>query len=217
MVGSDQASTHILLIRHGQTVWNKEEVFRGRTDLELDETGLAQAAAVARALGDERVSRIVSSPLKRAIQTAQPLADVCGVSIETDPELTDIDFGRWQGMPVEDVAAEYPELFAQWEQTPEAVRFPDGEVLDEAADRAFASLLDIIDGTPGASVAVIAHRVINKVLICRILGIGVSHFWEVKQDTACINRFSVSDGRWVIDALNDSCHLKGIDMATGDF
>lgn len=217
MGAPDGASRQVILIRHGQTAWNKEQVFRGRIGLPLDDTGRRQAEALRDALAGEPISRIVCSPLSRAVETARPLADNLGLRIETHDAFTDLDFGQWQGMTVPAVRDQYPRLFATWESAPHLLRFPDGETLDEAAERAFSALKRLVARDEPGALVVVAHRVINKVLLCRAVGLGTSAFWQIKQDTACINRLSLSAGRWVVECLNDTCHLRHLDAVTADF
>ncbi len=217
MSSRETTPRQVILIRHGQTAWNKEQVFRGRTDLPLDQTGLRQAEAIRDALAAEPISRIVCSPLSRAVETARPLAERLKLEGEVNAALTDLDFGRWQGMTVAAVKIQYPELFLTWESAPEQVRFPDGETLDEAADRALSALQDLVAADQPGALVVVAHRVINKVLLCKALGLGTSAFWQIRQDTACINRLSLDAGRWVVECLNDTCHLLHLDAAGADF
>ncbi len=209
--------TRIILVRHGQTAWNREEVFRGRTDMPLDAVGLQQAEAAAAALEQEPISRVVTSPLARALMTAQTVAERHALPAIEEPAFIDIDFGRWQGLQVAEAQARYPELFATWQSAPDAVFFPEGEDLDTVADRAFAALEQLVSDCAGQTIAVIAHRVVNKVLVCRTLGLGTSRFWQIKQDTACINRLSFGAGIWVLECLNDTCHMRHLSPATGDF
>ncbi len=213
----EMAPRQVILVRHGQTAWNREQVFRGRMDLPLDETGRRQAEALRDALAAEAIARVVCSPLLRAVETAAPLAESLGLRIETDDAFTDLDFGQWQGMTVAAVRDRYPELFATWESAPHLLRFPRGETLDEAAERAFSALHRLVVADEPGALVVVAHRVINKVLLCRVLGLGTSAFWQIKQDTACINRLSLTAGRRVVECFNDTCHLRHLDAATADF
>lgn len=217
MTTGTDARTTILLIRHGQTAWNKEAVFRGRADIPLDEAGLQQAEALAAALQYEGITHIVSSPLSRAVQTATAVADAHGLTVVSADACNDLDFGDWQGLQVAEVQQRYPEPYAVWQSRPREVRFPGGESLDEVADRSFAALAQLVTSHAGETVALVAHRVINKVLICRILGLDTNHFWQIKQDTACLNRLSFNGALWVLDALNDTCHLRHLSTATTDF
>ncbi len=209
--------TAILLIRHGQTVWNKDALFRGRADIPLDETGLRQAQALATALQHEDIARVISSPLSRALQTATAIADAHSLTVATDEAFIDLDFGDWQGLQAAEVQKRYPEPYALWRSRPRDIHFPRGECLDEVADRSFTALTRLVASHAGETVALVAHRVINKVLICRILGLDTNHFWQIKQDTVCLNRLSFNGALWVLDSLNDTSHISHLAEAMTDF
>ncbi len=202
MQNADIPQTKIVLIRHGQTAWNKEEIFRGRADVPLDEVGLRQAQALAEALRAEPISGVFTSPLSRALQTATVI---------------DIDFGAWEGLAHDAVRERFPELYATWQAQPEEVTFPAGESLDAVCQRAAAALAELVQQHPGEAIALVAHRVVNKVLICHILGLPNSHFWQIRQDTAAINQFHIARGSYIVDCLNDTCHLGQLAATSADF
>jgi len=115
---ADDGPTVLYLIRHGQTAWNVEEVFRGRADVPLDERGRAQARATASVLASQPLAAVYSSPLQRAVLTARPIAEARGLAVEVDERLTDLDFGEWQGKTLTEARRTWPELFARWERDP---------------------------------------------------------------------------------------------------
>ena len=217
MQNSDMPQTRIVLIRHGQTAWNKQEIFRGRADVPLDEVGLRQAQALADALRAEPISAIFTSPLSRAVQTAQALAESHGLVPVAVQDLIDIDLGAWEGLPHDGVREQFPELYAAWQAQPEGVTFPGGENLEAVRQRAGTALAELVEQCPGQTIALVAHRVVNKVLICHILGLLNSHFWKIKQDTGAINRFQATSGGYIVECLNDTCHLRQLDAASADF
>ena len=90
--------TEIIMVRHGETEWNVVEVFRGRIDIELNETGIKQAELLAEYLSDSKVDVIYSSPLKRALKTAEIIAGYHRLDVEVAPSLIDLDYGKWQGL-----------------------------------------------------------------------------------------------------------------------
>ncbi|MGE5571985.1 MAG: histidine phosphatase family protein [Bacillota bacterium] len=201
----------IILIRHGQTRWNKEEVFRGRADIPLDETGMAQAEAVAAALAQMKISAVYSSPLARAAETARIVARPQGLPVQLVDDLADIDCGGWEGVPVYEARSRYPEMFEAWQEAPHTVTFPGGESLDQVANRAVAAVDRIVasHAAEGETVAVVSHRVVNKLLLLRILGLGSPAFWRIRQDTCCVNIIEHGPGGYVLHLLNDRCHLAG--------
>jgi len=200
----------VYLARHGETEWNKELRFRGRADIPLNQTGHKQAKAMADALADKKINAIYTSPLQRSIETALPTESAFGLRPTTLQGFIDINYGQWEGLAHGEVQARYADLYHQWEERPEAVKFPDGESLDEVRERSFSAFMDAVAENSGKSILVIPHRVINKVLLCAILGLSNAHFWLLKQDTGCINVIENVDDRFVLVKMNDTCHLKGI-------
>jgi alpha-ribazole phosphatase len=202
--------TVIYLIRHGRTAWNVEEVFRGRTDMPLDDQGRRQADAVAGALADEPVTAVYSSPLQRAVLTAAPVASAHGVETQLDDRLTDLHFGEWEGKRLTEVRERWPDLFAQWERDPGSVTFPGGESLAMVRERALAAMDEIAARHKAQAAVIVSHRVVTKVLLCAVLGLDDSHFWQIRQDTACINRIERLPETWVVASMNDVCHLRAL-------
>jgi len=202
----------IILVRHGETEWNVKQVFRGRIDIELSEMGMKQAGLLAEYLRDIKVEAIYSSPLKRALQTAEVIARCHRLNIEIVPALIDFDFGRWQGLSRPEVKDKYKELYAEWLENPLRVRMPDGEELDEVRKRALGAVESIISKHVGIAVLV-SHRVVNKVLICALLGLDNSHFWNIKQDTCGITIFAYENGRFILAKHNDTSFLASLQKA----
>jgi len=200
----------IILIRHGETDWNKEQIFRGRIDVALNEVGLAQARAVRESLNDVQVSAVYSSPLSRAFETAKVLAENRNCEVEIEDDFIDINFGRWQGLSLKKVREEYKELYEMWITKPQMVKFPEGESLKEVQKRSIKALEKVIKKHPQKTLAIVSHRVLNKVILCTILGLELSHFWYIKQDTCAINRFEYKDDRYYLTLLNDICHLRRV-------
>jgi broad specificity phosphatase PhoE len=202
--------TSIYLVRHGQTAWNKEEIFRGRTDVPLDETGLRQAELAGEYFKEISLQGIYSSPLSRAWQTAERIARPKGLKVEPLEGLIDMSFGSWEGRPLQEVREVDQERYRQWRDEPQLFKLPDGEGLDEIRSRAMAVLERIVQKHPEETVVLVSHRVVNKVLLCGVLGIDNSHFWQIAQDTTAINLIQYKQGRYVLSLMNETCHLKAL-------
>jgi len=207
--------TGVYLVRHGTTEWNREEIFRGRVDCALNESGRAEARAVAAYFEGVELDGIYTSPLARAAETAAAIAAGRGIEVGSDPAFIDLDFGEWQGHPLKEVREKYPELYRAWREKPQEVTFPGGENLDRVRERAWEGLLKVARENPDRTVVIVSHRVITKVLICAALGLDNSHFWQIKQDTTAINRLEYSRGAFTISLLNDTCHLKSLHLPVG--
>jgi len=202
--------TSIYLVRHGQTAWNKEEIFRGRTDIPLDETGLKQAELAGEYFKAMVIQGVYSSPLSRAWQTAERIAKFCHLQVQPLEGTIDMSFGNWEGHALKEIERIDPETYRQWREEPHLAKLPGGESLDDVRFRAMAALEWVIKKHPEGSVVLISHRVVNKVLICGILGIDNSHFWQIAQDTAAINLIQYKRGRYVLSSMNETCHLKAL-------
>ncbi len=200
----------IILVRHGETPWNKERIFRGRMDIPLNDTGREEARLAGEWLKNEVIDAAFSSPLSRAVETAEQIARHHGLTVQTLEGLTDLDYGDWQGVPLEEVKQRYPALYRQWESMPDTVRFPNGETLEEVRVRALAAVDEVLDRHPQGNILLVAHRVVNKVLIAAFIGLNNSDFWRIGQDTAAINRFERVGSIWNIITVNDTCHLRPV-------
>ena len=200
--------TRIYLVRHGQTAWNKEEIFRGRTDVPLNETGLREAQLAGEYFREMEIHAIYSSPLLRALETAQKIAEVQRLEVRSLQGIIDMCFGEWEGQSLKDVQEKDGQRFQQWKNEPHLVKIPGGETLDEVRDRAMAVLETTIKSHSGKTLLFVSHRVVNKVILCSILGLDNSHFWQIGQDTTAINLIQHRDGKYVLSLLNEACHLK---------
>lgn len=205
-----QGPIPIILVRHGRTAWNKEERFRGRADLPLDDFGLRQAEAAAAKLAGSEAIAVYSSPLQRTMMTAGPVAERLGVSVQPMEELIDIDYGDWQGLSPEEALARDAELYHRWIDTPQAATFPGGEGLRDVRERVEAAIGRVRDEHEGKTVILVSHVVVCRVFICVVLGLDDSHFWQIGQDVNAINTIGMREGRLILNSLNDTCHLKGL-------
>lgn len=200
--------TRVYLIRHGRTAWNKDPRFRGQVDLPLDEVGEAQAETIALRLKDRPIKAVYSSPLTRAIRTAEPLARALGLEVIPEEGFTDINYGYWQGLSPSEVAELYPELYRTWLESPHLVRVPGGEGLDDVRARAEEALFRILKRHYGEEIAIVGHQVVNKVILCIVLGVSNEWFTRIEQDNGCINLFGHDGQKFIIFFLNDTCHLN---------
>jgi phosphoserine phosphatase len=202
--------TSLYLVRHGQTAWNKEEIFRGRTDVPLDETGLKQAELAGQYFREMEIHGIYSSPLSRAWETAQKIAQFHKIKVEPLPGIIDMSFGNWEGHAHQEIQQIDKETYRRWRDEPHLARLPGGESLDDIRTRAMAALEEVIRNHPGKTLILVSHRVVCKVLICAILGLDNSHFWQITQDTTAINLIQYKEGRYILSLMNETCHLKAL-------
>lgn len=207
----------LILVRHGETAWNVEKVFRGRADVDLDELGVKQAELLGKYLRNWKLEAIYSSPLKRALATANIIAGYQGIGVHVAEGLIDFDYGEWQSLTEQEVKRLYPALYNQWRSSPHKVKMPAGESLQDVRRRSNKVVKDVVSRHQG-TVALVSHRVVIKVLICSLLGLGNSRFWNIRQDVCGITVFDYADGRFVLVRHNDTSHLKELGAPLlGDF
>jgi broad specificity phosphatase PhoE len=197
----------LILARHGETAWNVERIYRGRTDINLDDVGIKQAELLGKYLSNWKLKAIYSSPLGRAIDTANIIARYQKIGVHVAEGLIDFDYGEWQSMPEQETKRLYPTLHNEWHNNPHKVRMPGGENLEDVRKRAIEVVNDVLSKYQGSAVLV-SHRVVIKVLICSLLGLDNSHFWNVKQDVCGITIFNYVDGHFVLTKHNDTSHLR---------
>jgi probable phosphoglycerate mutase len=200
--------TCILLVRHGQTEWNRIERFRGRADVPLNETGLAQAEATGQRMAAEwQPTAIYSSPLSRSVKTAQAIAKHFDLPVQIHPGLADIDYGEWQGLTPDEARQRWPDQIDNWYNHPEQARIPNGETLADLRQRAMQTVNQLVEKHSGETIVLVGHTVINRIILLGVLGLGNERFWHLRQDTCAINIIEVEAGDFTLVSLNDTCHL----------
>jgi len=259
--------TKFLLIRHGETEWNRELIFRGRSDIPLSAVGRRQAAQLAAALAHEPIAAIYASPLSRARDTAAAIAlarksdspalrDEWGrasvkpaggvhetppplvddqnfyggpgqeVEVLTSNELIDMNCGDWEGLSVAEVQARYPQEYEMWTNHPDKLILPGGEGLSAVRTRLRQGLRQWLKLHENQTIALVTHRIVCKILLCEILRLPNSAFWQIQQDLCALNIFESTSpprrasresklpggrfGKYVLLKMNDTCHLRGI-------
>ena len=201
--------THILLVRHGQTAWNRSDRFRGQADVPLDEVGTAQAESTARRIASQwLVNAVYSSPISRALNTAQAVARPFNLSVQPHSGLTDINFGLWQGLSLEQVRARWPVELDQWYNAPHLLHIPGGESLDIMRLRAMQAVNELVARHADETIALVGHAVINRIILLGVLGLGNDRFWHIGQDICAINVIDAAGGDFTLVSLNDTCHLR---------
>ena len=199
----------VLLVRHGETPWNAEGRYQGQTDIPLSAVGEDQARKLGARLAVVAITRAVASPLARARLTAELALGAGRAAMRTtDAGLQEIHHGRWEGKLAHEIAADDGERFTAWRGQPESVLMPGGESLDHVFDRAWPALEKACAGLgDDDTLLVVAHDAVNRVLLCRILGIPLARLWGFRQAPTTLN---LLEGRDVasleVVRLNDCSH-----------
>ena len=210
---TESSTTTVILVRHGQTAWNVEERFRGRASVPLDETGLAQAEVAARYVPAHwNPKAIYCSPLLRARQTAEKIAQPLQLHERAHPGLLDIDYGAWEGYTPDDLRDQgWEKALETWYTQPHAAPIPGGETLQAVRLRAMGALGEIVERHRGETVIIVAHTVVNRLILLGILGLGNERFWHLGQDTCAINVLEFDGQFYKLLKMNDNCYLADVD------
>ncbi|MFI7224515.1 bifunctional RNase H/acid phosphatase [Nonomuraea angiospora] len=205
-----RVATSLLLLRHGETALSVERRFSGRGDAELTPNGLAQAAAAAERLSREpyRLDVIVSSPLKRARQTAEAVARRTGLDVEVEEDLRELDFGDWEGHTFTEVQRRWPAELSAWFADPETAP-PGGESFATVARRVQAAGERLVERYEGKTVLAVSHVTPIKMLLRLALTAPLESLYRMHLDVACLSLIEYyADGPAVVKSFNDTSHLR---------
>ena len=201
--------TKVILVRHGQTVWNKLGKYQGQADIELSEAGIEQAEKLGAAFPFDDVRAVYASPLKRAAATGRAIAAHLGLTVETCDELKEISFGDWEGLTYEEINAVWPSVHDGLFYRPDITDCPNGEGFAGVQKRAVSKLKELVARHKGESFVIAAHGGVNRTLLCYALGLPLRYMWNIRQDNTAVNVISFyADDRITVDLMNDTHHLK---------
>ena len=219
----------ILLIRHGETAANADQLALGRADVPLNQRGLLQARAVAEGLSEPRhyeasrgavtsetITAVYSSPLQRAVSTAKPLAEALGLAVQNEPGLIEMDVGEMDGLDFTQVRERYPDFLRVWvsEEVADAT-MPDGESLRQVQERAWVALVAIRDRHPEQTVVAVTHNFVILTLLCQVLSLPISQFRHLRHDLAALSVIELTPERSVLVTANSHCHLHDAGLESG--
>ena len=203
--------TKILLTRHGHVEGIHPPRFRGREPLELTARGQSDAAAVAaRIAGAWRPIKIYTSPMGRCVATGAAIAKATGAPAEICADLNDIDYGAWQFKTFDVAKAADPGLFAAWFATPQLIRFPNGESLQDLAARAANVLRLVLARHPDDTIVLVGHDSVNRVLLLQCLDLPPQAYWRIAQEPCCLNEIDIDGGKVRIVRINETHHLDAL-------
>lgn len=204
----------LLLIRHGETEWNRQSRFQGQIDVPLNENGREQARRVGEFLKDVEIDFAVSSSMLRPKETAEIILKYHPqVELKLDDGLREISHGLWEGKFESEIEQIFPGMLQQWRQAPETVQMPEGENLQQVWERALASWQKIIaSAAPGTTGIVVGHDAINKAILCHLFNLSPKYFWCFKQGNGAVTVIDYpkgADGSPVLQAMNITSHISG--------
>ena len=199
----------ILLARHGETPWNAEGRYQGQIDIPLSPVGEAQATALGERLAAVQIARAVASPLSRAQRTAQlALGATRADTLLTEPDLQEIAHGEWEGLLASEIHDKDPSRLRAWREEPDTVLMPGGESLRQVLERSWRGLSRATEGLGDQdTLLVVAHDAVNRVILCRVLGLPISRLWSFRQAPTTLNLLEGPDIEQLeVVRLNDCAH-----------
>ncbi len=202
--------TELILLRHGETDWNRELRFQGHVDVALNAIGMEQARRLARRLAGETAHRLYASDLLRAQQTAQPVAQQLSLASVSDPALREQSFGRVDGMKVEDIKAQHPQAWEGWLRFHEDFCMPEGETTRQFHGRVMDAVYRLVAAHPGETLVLVTHGGVLDMIYrtARSLGLGGPRQSEIPN--AGLNRVRVHQAGIDILAWADVQHLADL-------
>jgi alpha-ribazole phosphatase len=194
-----------MLVRHGETDWNRQKIYSGSKDIDLNSTGRRQAQKLKQRLKQEKFEKIYSSDLKRA-RNFSLLALKKDIPEEL-PELREINFGSFEGFSYKDLMTRYPEIYKNWLNNPLATKIPNGESLIDFSQRVKKALNKILQANSKGLIAVFTHSGPIRIILSDILKIELKDIWELKQNNASISIIEFQDGKGKVISQNDTSYL----------
>ena len=205
--------SRLLLVRHGETEWNRQKRFQGQIDVPLNNNGHAQARRASEFLATIKIDKAFSSPMLRPKDTAlEILSKHPNINLELLDELKEISHGRWEGKFEHEIEAEFAGQLALWQAQPETVQMPEGENLQQVWDRVAVVWQKIVQSVPaGETALVVAHDAVNKAILSLLFGFTPEQFWVFKQGNGGVSVIDYPQGvqdKPVLQSCNITTHLS---------
>lgn len=210
---SPAGATELLVVRHGETIWNEAGRQQGHLDSPLNAMGLRQAEAIAERLAGEQITTLYSSDLGRARATAEIIAGRTGHRVQTDARFRERHLGIFQGLTMAEVVKKYPEAYARFRSDDPDYAIPQGESVRERYQQHVAAAADIAARHAGERVVIVGHGGVLSSLFRHTLSIPLAASRAFKLFNASFNTFFVEEGAWMLGTWGDISHLAGIGTA----
>ena len=200
----------LILVRHGETDANKRGLIQGVSAAPLNELGLAQAEAAARAVEFEAPVALYASPLLRAAQTAAAIARRAGVEPVTESGLIEMDVGEFDGLTGRELRERFPDVMRRWDENAFDTALPGGESLSNVRDRAWRTIQNLAQRHESDTVVAVTHNFTIQMIVCATLDMPPNGFRRLKVDLGSITRMDVDPGRTALVSLNETMHLRHV-------
>ncbi len=197
----------LILVRHGQTEWNRDGRFQGQSPVGLSEKGIRQARETARALVSMKPTALYSSPLTRAMMTAGEIAKEVSLDVVPLEGIKEVNLGEMEGITGREMRDRYSEFYATWRRDPSQAVFPAGESMRQLEERAWSAIVGLEKAHPDGAVVAVSHNFAIRTILCRFMGLPLSQFHKLRVDLASIGVLQASGSNRQVLAFNERCHL----------
>jgi broad specificity phosphatase PhoE len=198
----------LILVRHGETELNKAGLIQGVNEASLNTTGIAQAAAVARALVGDLPIQLYTSPLRRALDTAAVISTALKVPFTPLKGLEEANAGELEGLTGQEMRQRYPEFARRWAEDSALAQMPGGESLLQVQQRAWPVIAELAQKHPDEAVVVVTHNFTIQAIVCRVLDMPLRNSRRLRQDLGGITRLELTSDRSILLSLNETWHLR---------
>ena len=200
-------TTRLLLVRHGQTELSHENTFCGVTEAPLTTEGHRQAELLAEHLRQESIDAIYCSPQIRAQETAQPIARMLGIELQTQARLREMNFGQWERSVRTELARENPQALAAWERGSWMAQPPGGETQQEVIARVVPCVIDLLNKHTGQTILLVSHKSALRLLMGNMLNMSLPANRSLRLDPASISELRVTGDSTQLYRYNNTNHL----------
>ena len=198
----------LILVRHGQTESNKLGRIQGINDSSLTDVGREQAESAACALVSDAPFALYSSPLRRALQTAEAIGSCAGVQPAEVKELIEMDVGKFEGLSGLQLRERFPEVMRSWDNDPASTVIPGGESLRDVRGRAWPAVQSLTERHESETVVAVTHNFTIHTIVCTALDMPLNNFRKLRIDLGSITRLEITSARTTLVSLNETWHLK---------
>ena len=204
------------MVRHGETIWNRERKYQGQSDIPLTDEGRIQARSLSERLKDEKIDVIYSSDLGRTIETAEIIAEHHGLEVVPAALMRELSFGIWEGMTYDEIIKKWAEEYNKWQDDPYNEKPPEGETLSELCERVSKFLMKAAQDHPDGRILVVSHAGPIRAILSVLLNLKQDFFWKFKISNTSLTVIEynglkqLSDSDAFIVTVNDTHHLKQI-------
>lgn len=202
------------LVRHGETIWNRERKYQGQSDIPLTDEGRIQAQSLSERLKDEKIDVIYASDLGRTMETAEIIAEYHGRKVVPAAPMRELSFGIWEGLTYDEIIQKWPKEYKRWQDNPYNEKPPEGETLSELCERTSGFLMKAAKEHPDGRILVVSHAGPIRAILSVLLNLEQKLFWKFKISNTSLTVLEygglkeLAESDAFIVTVNDTYHLK---------